>query len=40
MIEVKSGEHGEKIAVFKNVDSGDIIERDFHSAAINSPSRP
>lgn len=29
MIEVKSGPHGEKIAVFRNVDTGEITETDF-----------
>jgi sulfide:quinone oxidoreductase len=40
MIEVKHNQYGQKIAVFKNVDSGDIIEKDFFSAVINPPSLP
>ena len=40
MIEMKSNEYGQKIAVFRNVDSGETIEKDFHSAAINPPSKP
>lgn len=39
MIEVKKNEHGVKIALFKNVDSGEIIEKDFNSACINPPSK-
>lgn len=31
---------GEKIATFKNVDSGEVIEKPFISANINPPSRP
>jgi len=40
MIEMKSNEYGQKIAVFRNVDSGETIEKDFHSACINPPSKP
>jgi hypothetical protein len=40
MIKVHTSEHGEKIATFKNVDTGETIEKDFHSAVINPPSRP
>jgi len=40
MLEVKVNEHGQKIAVFKNVDNGDLIEKDFFSANINPPSKP
>jgi sulfide:quinone oxidoreductase len=39
MLEVKYNEIGQKIAVFKNVDSGEVIEKDFHGAAINPPSK-
>jgi len=39
MIEVKYNEIGQKIAVFKNVDSGEVIEKDFQGAAINPPSK-
>jgi sulfide:quinone oxidoreductase len=40
MTEVKYGSVGEKIAIFKNVDSGEVIEKDFMSACINPPSKP
>lgn len=40
MIQVKTDEHGQKLAVFKNVDNGTIIEKDFFTAVINPPSRP
>ncbi len=40
MIEVKHDEHQRKIAVFKNVDSGIVIEKDFNAACINPPSKP
>ena len=40
MIEVKHDEHQRKIAVFKNVDSGSVIEKDFNAACINPPSKP
>jgi len=37
---VRTNEHGQKIATFRNVDSGEVIEKDFFSAVINPPSRP
>ena len=40
MIKVQSNEHGQKIATFRNVDSGEIIEKDFFTAVINPPSKP
>lgn len=40
MLEVKYGNAGGKIAVFRNVDSGEVIEKDFMSANINPPSTP
>ena len=40
MVQMKSNEHGEKICVFKNVDTGETIEKDFQSAVINPPSKP
>lgn len=40
MIKVKQTEHGEKIAIFKNVETGEEIEKDFFSAVINPPSKP
>jgi len=40
MIKVHQSEIGEKIATFKNVDTGDIIEKPFFSAVINPPSAP
>jgi len=39
MLEVKFNEINQKIAVFKNVDTGEIIEKDFTSAAINPTSK-
>lgn len=40
MIEVKKNHLNEKIAVFKNVDSGEVIEKDFESMSINPASKP
>jgi hypothetical protein len=40
MKQVKYNEYGQKIAVFKNVDTGETIEKDFFAAAINPPSLP
>lgn len=40
MLEVKYNEINQKIAVFRNVDSGEIIEKDFQSACINPQSKP
>ena len=40
MLEVKHNSIGEKIAVFRCVDTGKIIEKDFMSAVINPPSKP
>jgi hypothetical protein len=40
MTEVKTDAHGQKIAVFRNVDSGETIEKDFMSGVINPPSKP
>ena len=40
MIEVKKTEIGEKIATFRNVDTGEVIERPFQTACINPPSKP
>lgn len=40
MIEIKTNEHEEKICVFKNVDTGEVIEKDFQSCVINPPSKP
>ena len=37
---MKYNEIGEKIATFKNVDSGETIEKPFNSASINPPSKP
>ena len=37
---MKTNAHGEKIATFRNVDSGETIEKDFFSAVINPPSKP
>ena len=38
--EIKRNDIGEKIGVFKNVDSGETIERPFTSVNINPPSLP
>ena len=40
MLEVKQNEIGQKIAVFKNVDTGEVVEKDFHSGCINPTSKP
>ena len=40
MLSVKMSSSGEKIAVFRNVDSGETIEKEFNSASINPPSKP
>ena len=40
MIKVATNEHGQKIATFRNVDTGVVIEKDFFSACINPPSKP
>ena len=40
MIKVHTAEHGQKIATFRNVDTGIVIEKDFFSAVINPPSKP
>jgi NADPH-dependent 2,4-dienoyl-CoA reductase/sulfur reductase-like enzyme len=39
MLEVKYGPAKEKIAVFRHVDSGEVIEKDFMSANITPPSK-
>jgi sulfide:quinone oxidoreductase len=40
MIKVESSKLGEKIATFRNTDTGEVIQKDFFSAVINPPSRP
>ena len=40
MIKIAKDQHGQKIATFRNVDSGEIIEKDCFSAVINPPSKP
>ncbi len=40
MVKVHMNEHGEKIATFKNVDSGELYEKSFFSTCINPPSKP
>lgn len=40
MIKVAKNAHGQKIATFRNVDSGEVIEKDFFTACINPPSKP
>jgi hypothetical protein len=39
MLKVHHNNIGEKIATFKNVDSGEVIEKSFRSANINPPSK-
>ena len=39
MTKVHSDQHGQKIATFRNVDNGEVIERPFSSANINPPSK-
>ena len=39
MLEVKSDDAGRKIAIFRNVDSGEVIEKDFYQTIINPPSK-
>jgi len=38
MIEVKRTEVGEKVAIFRNVDTHEVIEKSFFTAMINPPS--
>ena len=40
MLSVKKNEIGEKIATFKNVDTGKTIEKEFNAASVNPPSKP
>ena len=40
MIKVHFNEYGEKIATFKNVDSGEVMEHPFMHMNINPPSKP
>jgi sulfide:quinone oxidoreductase len=40
MLKVHYNQSGQKIATFRNVDSGETIEKDFFSAVINPPSKP
>ena len=40
MTSVKYSDIGEKVATFKNVDSGKTIEKEFNAASINPPSKP
>lgn len=40
MLSVKENSIGQKIATFRNVDSGETIEKDFFSACINPTSKP
>jgi len=39
MLEVKQDSADRKIAVFRNVDTGEVIDKDFTSAIINPPSK-
>lgn len=40
MIEMKTSNIGEKIAVFKNKKTGETIEKDFHACSLTRPSKP
>jgi sulfide:quinone oxidoreductase len=40
MLKVSENQFGQKIALFRNVDTGETIEKDFFSATINPPSKP
>jgi hypothetical protein len=40
MMEVKRNESNQKIAVFRNVDTNEIIEKDFNTGCINPTSKP
>ena len=40
MTKVAYNEYGQKIATFRNVDSGEVIEKDFFTGVINPPSKP
>ena len=40
MTAIRTSEKGVRTALFKNVDSGEVIEHDFHNMCINPPSRP
>lgn len=40
MIKVHQSEIGEKIATFKNVTTGEVLEKPFHHANINPTSKP
>ena len=39
MIKVAKLANGQKVAHFRHVDSGEVIEKDFHGANINPPSK-
>ena len=40
MTEVKRTDVGEKVAIFRNVDTNEVIEKSFFTAMINPPSNP
>lgn len=40
MLKVHETDAGEKIATFRNVDTGDLLEKPFTGANINPPSGP
>lgn len=40
MVKLHYNEHGQKIATFKCVETGQTIEKDFFTAVINPPSKP
>ena len=40
MLKIKIEDNGVKVAIFKNVDTGEVIEKDFFSLVANPPSKP
>lgn len=40
MVKVEKNAHGEKVATFRNVDTGATLEKPFFSTCINPPSKP
>ena len=40
MINIKYDKFGVKIATFKNVETGETLEKECYSACINPPSKP
>jgi NADH dehydrogenase FAD-containing subunit len=40
LLEVKHNKYQEKVGIFRNVDTGETVEKDFHGMSINPPSKP